>query len=245
MRAHTPLTERQVSNLIKDESEARTESELGTYIPYQSLKYTTSIEGKNKKEKELRDILDALIPPKSNPQNTDEILYASLEITTREEIKKQWKTLDFILQLRQARETGICPIREQVYSNMFDELIRQETINCPERGLMLQRCRNEAKMTLRAYETLYETNLGYGARKGLEANMTLEEIKNNLTEVLNQKESSLHELEALKAKYDLTEKRLQDETALKNKEYQGKKDFHNEQKQNLESFLKTYEEKQQ
>ena len=36
---------------------------------------------------------------------------------------------------------------------------------------------------------------------GLEVNMTLEEIKNNLTEVLNQKESSLHELEALKAKY--------------------------------------------
>ena len=119
MRAHTPLTERQVSNLIKNESEARIKSELGTYVPYQSLKYTTSIEGKNKKEKELREILDALIPPKSNPQNTDEILYASLDIPTREEIKKQWKTLDFILQLRQARETGICPIREQVYCKTF------------------------------------------------------------------------------------------------------------------------------
>merc|ERR1712048_326850 len=118
----------------------------------------------------------------------------------------------------QARETGICPIREQVYSNMFDE-----TINCPERGLMLQRCRNESKMTLRAYETLYETNLGYGSRKGIEANMSLEEIKNDLTTILEEKDKLKNEMEALKTQYEATEKRLQEETNTKNKQYQKKK----------------------
>ena len=43
------------------------------------------------------------------------------------------------LQQRQARETGICPVRRELYSQCFDELIRQVTINCAERGLLLLR----------------------------------------------------------------------------------------------------------
>jgi dynein light intermediate chain len=42
--------------------------------------------------------------------------------------------LDQQLQQRQARETGICPVREELYAQCFDELIRQVTINCAERG---------------------------------------------------------------------------------------------------------------
>ncbi len=37
-----------------------------------------------------------------------------------------------------------------------DELIRQVTLNCPERGLLLLRVRDEARMTIAAYQTLYE-----------------------------------------------------------------------------------------
>ena len=44
------------------------------------------------------------------------------------------------LQQRQARETGICPVRRELYSQTFDELIRQITIECAERGLLLLRC---------------------------------------------------------------------------------------------------------
>jgi dynein light intermediate chain len=56
--------------------------------------------------------------------------------------------LDTFLQQRQARETGICPVRRELYSQAFDELIRQVTINCAERGLLLLRVRNEIRMTL-------------------------------------------------------------------------------------------------
>jgi hypothetical protein len=38
---------------------------------------------------------------------------------------------------------GICPVREELYSQCFDELIRQITINCAERGLLLLRVRDE------------------------------------------------------------------------------------------------------
>ena len=73
------------------------------------------------------------------------------------------------MQERQARETGICPIREELYSQGFDELIRQTTINCAERGFLLVRVRDEIKMTIQAYQTLYESSVAYGMRKALQA----------------------------------------------------------------------------
>ena len=52
----------------------------------------------------------------------------------------------------QARETGICPVREELYAQCFDELIREVTINCAERGLLLLRVRDEMHMTIAAYQ---------------------------------------------------------------------------------------------
>lgn len=67
----------------------------------------------------------------------------------------------------QARETGICPIREQLYNECFDELIRQITINCLERGILLMRIKKEIEMTVNSYQTLYESAIAYGIRTSL------------------------------------------------------------------------------
>ena len=75
--------------------------------------------------------------------------------------------LDKRLQARGARETGICPIREELFNQAFDEIIRQITINCAERGFLLVRARDEIKMTIAAYQTLYESSIAYGMRKAL------------------------------------------------------------------------------
>lgn len=77
--------------------------------------------------------------------------------------------LDRRLQQRQARETGICPVRRELYSQVFDELIRQVTINCAERGLLLLRVRDEIRMTIAAYQTLYESSVAFGMRKALQS----------------------------------------------------------------------------
>lgn len=55
----------------------------------------------------------------------------------------------------QARETGICPVREELYSQCLDELIRQVTISCAERGLLLLRVRDEMRMTTAAYQVCF------------------------------------------------------------------------------------------
>jgi hypothetical protein len=67
------------------------------------------------------------------------------------------------------RDSGICPIREELHNQCFDEIIRQVTIDCPERGLLLMRVRDELKMTISDYETLYESSVTFGMRKQLQS----------------------------------------------------------------------------
>jgi dynein light intermediate chain, axonemal len=53
------------------------------------------------------------------------VQYVSSTPATRPDVVNLQKNLDKALQSRQARETGICPIREELYSQCFDELIRE------------------------------------------------------------------------------------------------------------------------
>lgn len=107
--------------------------------------------------------------------------YVSPTPATRVDVINLQDDLDKKLQSRQARETGICPIREELYSQCFDELIRQITINCAERGFLLVRVRDEIKMTIQAYQTLYESSIAYGMRKALMAEQKKNEMQTNIT----------------------------------------------------------------
>ena len=93
-----------------------------------------------------------------------------------------------------------------MYSQAFDELIREVTINCAERGFLLVRVRDEIKMTVQAYQTLYESSIAYGMRKALQAeqkkaemlikihqlNSVCEDLEN---EVLDYKQEIIERLE--------------------------------------------------
>ena len=82
-------------------------------------------------------------------------------------------------------------MRRELYSQCFDELIRQSTINCAERGLLMLRVRDELKMTLIAYQTLYESSIAFGIRKALRAEQGKAEM-----------ETYIQKLEIEKAKLD-------------------------------------------
>merc|ERR1712051_658547 len=64
--------------------------------------------------------------------------------------------LDQKLLERQARDTGLCPVREELFGQCFDEIIRQVTLNEPTRGLLLLRVQNQIDMSNEAYRTLYQ-----------------------------------------------------------------------------------------
>ena len=116
------------------------------------------------------DYLNSILPPREYQDSGQLwVQYVSPTPATRIDVINLQDELDKKLQERQARETGICPIREELYSQAFDELIREVTINCAERGFLLVRVRDEIKMTVQAYQTLYESSIAYGMRKALQA----------------------------------------------------------------------------
>lgn len=83
------------------------------------------------------------------------IQYVSHQKASRVDVAKLRELLDRKLMDRQARESGICPVREELFSQCFDEIIRQVTLDQAERGLLLLRVRDEIRMTIAAYQTLY------------------------------------------------------------------------------------------
>ena len=95
--------------------------------------------------------------------------YVSHQNASREDVSKLKEVLDERLKERQARDSGICPIREELFSQCYDEIIRQVTIDCPERGLLLMRVRDELKMTIAAYQTLYQSSVTFGVRKQVDS----------------------------------------------------------------------------
>lgn len=76
----------------------------------------------------------------------------------------------------QARAEGICPIKQHLFSQVFDEIIRQVTLDCPERGLMLMRVRDQRKMTITGYQTVYEEGITYGLKKQVESEGGIDQL---------------------------------------------------------------------
>ena len=66
---------------------------------------------------------------------------ASVALNGRADVRQLEQQLEEALDLLQVRGKSICQDREQLFSESFDELIRQITLEQPERGLLLLRIR--------------------------------------------------------------------------------------------------------
>ena len=75
---------------------------------------------------------------------------------------------------------------------IVDELIRQITIQCLERGYLLVRVREELRMTVEAYQSLYESSIAYGMRKTILA----EKRRNDMDAQILQLERECGELQS-------------------------------------------------
>ena len=107
-----------------------------------------------------------MLPPREwVEQGKHYIQQVSHEVATRIDVARLREMLDQKLQERQARETGLCPVRKELFNQCFDELIRQVTLNQPERGLLLLRVRNDITKTREAYMTLYNSAITFAMRK--------------------------------------------------------------------------------
>ncbi|CAL4105078.1 unnamed protein product, partial [Meganyctiphanes norvegica] len=115
---------------------AALESDLGTEEEEGSEELTDRERGER--------IIDVLIPPCEwqDQDGTTWIQRVSRAGPTRTAVIQLWEQLDLKTKERQARSRGICAIRRGLYKECYDELIRQVTLDCPERGLLLSSIKN-------------------------------------------------------------------------------------------------------
>lgn len=165
----------------------------------------------NKETTQTEDILNSILPPREWTEDGQLwVQYVSSTPATRVDVLNLQQQLDHQLQSRQARETGICPVREELYAQCFDELIRQVTINCAERGLLLLRVRDEMRMTVSAYESLYESSIAYGIRKALMAEQRRIDLEAKKRSLDNENKDLLSQIESMKASIENTIKRAEE-----------------------------------
>lgn len=198
----------------------------------------------------LDDVLHSILPPreflnqdKSVADNEKYVQYVSKKPSSREDVMQLRKRLDHILGERQARPSGICPVREDIYSQAFDELIRHITIECPERGLLLMRTRDEIRMTIDAYKTLYDSSITFGMRKQLQSDHGMSSLESKAAELEAKKISLENQVTDLKYKVEVIEKRAAELRALDQKKQSQEVDFLKYQSEHLEGFLKSVKAK--
>lgn len=159
--------------------------------------------------------------------------------STRLDVVQLQEQLDLKLQQRQARETGICPVRRELYSQCFDELIRETTINCAERGLLLLRVRDEIQMTIAAYQTLYESSIAFGMRKALQAEQGKSDMEKRIEELEEEKRVLEKLVNEERARCDAIEKRESEKQQLEEKKHAEEVQFLKKTNQQLKAQLES------
>eukprot|EP00767_Chilomastix_cuspidata_P000694 gnl/Chilomastix_cuspidata/1190.p3 GENE.gnl/Chilomastix_cuspidata/1190~~gnl/Chilomastix_cuspidata/1190.p3 ORF type:complete len:228 (-),score=128.51 gnl/Chilomastix_cuspidata/1190:1216-1899(-) len=157
---------------------------------------------------QTEDILNSILPPREFKDDEGRVWVhpVSSEPATRLSVITLQEQLDKELRRRQAREVGICPVRQELYAQTFDELIRQDTIICAERGVLLARVRDELRMTVAAFQTLYESAVAYGVRKALLAEQGKAGLESRVKELEEENEQLRQELAEVRARLDAAER---------------------------------------
>nr|XP_029133278.1 axonemal dynein light intermediate polypeptide 1-like [Labrus bergylta] len=185
-----------------------------------------------------QEILNAILPPREWTDGTRLwVQQVSSAPSTRTDVIHLGELLDTKLQQRQARQTAICPVRRELYSQCFDELIRQVTINCAERGLQLLRVRDEIQMNIAAYQTLYESNVAFSMRKALQSELEKVDVEKKITDLEDEKLELKKEINKVEAIEQQKTQRRQIEKGKHMEQIQFLKTFNLQLKVTFQGFI--------
>ena len=191
----------------------------------------------------INETLNAMFLPKEWVENGKKFIqYVSPEPGTREKARDLFKALDEKIKEREAREKGICPVREELYSQCFDEIIRQVTIECPERGLLLLKVRDEIKNTISSYRTLYESAILFGIRKQLEAEVGKDKLRQEIDELERKKVELINQKIELDNKIKNFDKQIEERNKIENAKREEESLFLRQQNENLDKYLKSIDQ---
>ncbi|GBN77277.1 inner dynein arm light chain, axonemal [Araneus ventricosus] len=172
------------------------------------------------------ELLDVLLPPRA-AEEEGQYWYQCVSRApgTSSDLLRLQEQLDAELLRKGAREIGICPIRSELYEQCFEELIRQEVVACPERGRLLRMVQLEARLSLSAAISCYESAVAYGIKKKLMATKEVSRLTEEVTQLLTR----LSELEVDQQNLEYRAPKLKEIGEAREEEIQ--QNFHNEEAQ--------------
>jgi dynein light intermediate chain len=191
---------------------------------------------------ETEEILNATVGPKIW-ESEGKIWRQMISRTraTRLDAVNLQHNLDALLKDRQALNHGLCPVRRQLYSHCFDEIIRQVTIDNPDRGLLLLRLRDEIQMTLGAYHTLYESAVAHGRHSADTGYYEKLELMSQIEELEGKTEVARQRVRELRLEVEHTRRRLKERREMDGKRFAEEVQFikraNQQLKQETESLL--------
>lgn len=161
----------------------------------------------------------------------------SLELPDKDDIETTAKQLKELIQFRKCKIDGICDIRDEIYLETFNELIRQIVIDCPERGILMSIVRDEIEKTIEGYKRIFGNSLSFAVRRQLSADESVQELTDKraqlakrLMALKNKKIMLNHQLDNLESNLESLE--LKNEAKRKEEV-----EFHKNQNNNVEEFL--------
>ncbi|XP_022907171.1 putative inner dynein arm light chain, axonemal [Onthophagus taurus] len=188
--------------------------------------------------RETEEVLNTILPPKEWEEGGQVWRQQVSTIpATRLDVVNLQEQLDMKLQQRQARETGICPIRRELYTQCFDEIIRQVTINCAERGLLLLRIRDEMRMTIEAYQALYCSSIAFGMRKALQSEQGKSDLEHDVDILKLEKVDLEKQLTDLRQRAEQADRRSAELRAAEEKKHAEEIGFLKKTNQQLKAQL--------
>ncbi|CAC9496554.1 Axonemal dynein light chain [Leishmania donovani] len=122
-----------------------------------------------------------------------------------------YKHLERRCACESARPRGVvCPNRECIYNDGLRELIRQVTLLCPERGLLLDELARRMRQAIETYDVLLDSANQYAVRKSTERDLHqyLFAEKTDLETEVRRRE---HRVNEWRAKYAGLQKRFQEQ----------------------------------
>ena len=106
--------------------------------------------------------------------------------------------------------------------------------------LLLLRVRDEIRMTIAAYQTLYESSIAFGMRKALQAEQGKADMEARIKQLEAEKKDLERQVAELKAKAEAIEKREGERRALEEKKHAEEVQFLKRTNAQLKKELETY-----
>lgn len=174
---------------------------------YKSLNTAASFQDIN-----IGDELDILFPPQTVTEESElKTFHACRKQATLFEICELKNYFDSKLKELENEESGFSDKLRDIYFKLFDELIRQEIIACPERGLLLVSVRNEALKTMTSMQKLYRSCFAFAITKDLLSQKDIIKKRQDIPKFIHEINRANETLQSMRKEWE--EKKRREEEA--------------------------------